>query len=151
MSIKGVKIIQTIVPHTLQENTECALRNNRIKHLINVESIDIMITCKWERMWIYQTRLNMITNTILIYVYSAGSLLKNNKRAMTLTRASFAGTGQFAGHFLGRNKATWEDMYQSMIGELYRQSKWVMIEEKMSRNELLWVHFRVQLAKKSWV
>ena len=65
----------------------------------------------------------MITNTILIYVYSAGSLLKNNKRAMTLTRASFAGTGQFAGHFLGRNKATWEDMYQSMIGELYRQSK----------------------------
>ncbi|XP_071798039.1 sucrase-isomaltase, intestinal-like isoform X1 [Asterias amurensis] len=46
----------------------------------------------------------------------AGSLLKNNKRAMTLTRASFAGTGQFAGHFLGRNKATWEGMYQSMIG-----------------------------------
>ena len=40
----------------------------------------------------------------------------NNKRPMTLTRSSFAGTGQFAGHFLGRNKATWSDMYASMIG-----------------------------------
>ncbi|XP_022093878.1 sucrase-isomaltase, intestinal-like [Acanthaster planci] len=46
----------------------------------------------------------------------AGKLLYKDKRAMTLSRASFAGTGQFAGHFLGRSTATWKDMTRSIIG-----------------------------------
>ncbi|XP_038050076.1 sucrase-isomaltase, intestinal-like [Patiria miniata] len=45
----------------------------------------------------------------------AGSLLYNDKRAMTLTRSSFAGTGKYAGHFLGKNRALWADMFRSVI------------------------------------
>ncbi|XP_019619834.1 PREDICTED: sucrase-isomaltase, intestinal-like [Branchiostoma belcheri] len=41
-----------------------------------------------------------------------------SKRGVVLTRSSFAGTGQFASHWLGDNKAAWEDMAWSIPGIL---------------------------------
>ncbi|XP_066266382.1 sucrase-isomaltase, intestinal-like [Branchiostoma lanceolatum] len=40
------------------------------------------------------------------------------KRGVVVTRSSFSGTGQFASHWLGDNKAAWEDMAWSIPGIL---------------------------------
>ncbi|XP_070183432.1 maltase-glucoamylase-like [Littorina saxatilis] len=40
------------------------------------------------------------------------------ERSMVITRSNFAGSGQYAGHWLGDNHATWDDLHQSIIGML---------------------------------
>ena len=40
------------------------------------------------------------------------------KRSLVITRSSYAGTGHHAGHWLGDNHSTWEDLYRSIAGIL---------------------------------
>ncbi|CAF1350959.1 unnamed protein product [Rotaria sp. Silwood1] len=39
-----------------------------------------------------------------------------NKRSLVLPRSTFVGSGQWAGHWLGDNEATWHEMKRSIIG-----------------------------------
>jgi alpha-glucosidase len=39
-----------------------------------------------------------------------------NKRPFVLSRSTFAGSGQFAAHWTGENRATFSDMYFSIPG-----------------------------------
>jgi alpha-glucosidase (family GH31 glycosyl hydrolase) len=38
------------------------------------------------------------------------------KRSLVLPRSTFVGSGQWAGHWLGDNEATWHEMKRSIIG-----------------------------------
>ncbi|KAI8495115.1 hypothetical protein Bbelb_271010 [Branchiostoma belcheri] len=61
------------------------------------------------------------TNTRNHPPYLPGNAMRSilpSKRGVVLTRSSFAGTGQFASHWLGDNKAAWEDMAWSIPGIL---------------------------------
>lgn len=40
------------------------------------------------------------------------------KRSMVITRSTFTGTGKHAGHWLGDNHSTWDDLYLSIAGLL---------------------------------
>jgi alpha-glucosidase (family GH31 glycosyl hydrolase) len=40
------------------------------------------------------------------------------KRAMIISRSTFATSGTYNGHWLGDNQATWEDLYYSIAGVL---------------------------------
>jgi alpha-glucosidase (family GH31 glycosyl hydrolase) len=44
------------------------------------------------------------------------SILK--KRSFIISRATFSGTGHYAGHWLGDNSATFQDLYRSISGML---------------------------------
>jgi alpha-glucosidase (family GH31 glycosyl hydrolase) len=46
--------------------------------------------------------------------YNALKATISNKRPFVLTRSSFAGTGHFAAHWSGDNRANWEDLYYSI-------------------------------------
>ncbi len=46
--------------------------------------------------------------------FSALKTINKNKRPFVLTRSSYAGTGQFAAHWSGDNRATWDDLYYSI-------------------------------------
>lgn len=39
-----------------------------------------------------------------------------NKRGLVLPRSTFVGSGQWGGHWLGDNEATWHEMKRSLIG-----------------------------------
>ena len=39
-----------------------------------------------------------------------------NKRSLVLPRSTFVGSGQWVGHWLGDNGATWEEMKKSLVG-----------------------------------
>lgn len=39
-----------------------------------------------------------------------------NQRSLVLPRSTFVGSGQWAGHWLGDNEATWHEMKRSIIG-----------------------------------
>jgi alpha-glucosidase (family GH31 glycosyl hydrolase) len=39
-----------------------------------------------------------------------------NKRSLVLPRSTFVGSGQWGGHWLGDNEATWHEMKRSIIG-----------------------------------
>ncbi|KAK6734135.1 hypothetical protein RB195_017734 [Necator americanus] len=39
-----------------------------------------------------------------------------NKRGLVVSRSTFASTGRYAGHWLGDNSATWEDLQSAVIG-----------------------------------
>ncbi|XP_054771377.2 sucrase-isomaltase, intestinal-like [Lytechinus pictus] len=41
--------------------------------------------------------------------------IKPDKRSLVLSRATFPGTGRYAGHALGKNKQGWDEMYQSLV------------------------------------
>ena len=38
------------------------------------------------------------------------------KRSLVISRSTFAGSGKFAGHWLGDNKASWDQLHTSIIG-----------------------------------
>jgi len=38
------------------------------------------------------------------------------KRSLVLPRSTFVGSGQWSGHWLGDNEATWHEMKRSLIG-----------------------------------
>ena len=38
------------------------------------------------------------------------------KRSLVLSRSTFVGSGQWSGHWLGDNEATWHEMKRSLIG-----------------------------------
>lgn len=40
----------------------------------------------------------------------------NGQRSMVLSRSTFAGSGKYAGHWLGDNFSTWNQMAKSIIG-----------------------------------
>ncbi|XP_072180354.1 sucrase-isomaltase, intestinal-like [Diadema setosum] len=44
--------------------------------------------------------------------------VKPNQRSVVLSRSTFSGTGRFAGHALGNQKATWGAMYNSLVATL---------------------------------
>ena len=50
-------------------------------------------------------------------VYSTARQL-TGKRSMVLSRSTFAGSGQYAGHWLGDNQARWAAVGDSIIGML---------------------------------
>ena len=35
---------------------------------------------------------------------------------MVISRSTYSGTGSYAGHWLGDNHSTWEDLYRSIAG-----------------------------------
>ena len=41
------------------------------------------------------------------------------KRSLVITRSSFAGTGQFAGHWSGDIASSWEDMYYTIPRKIF--------------------------------
>ena len=41
-----------------------------------------------------------------------------NKRAVVISRSTFASSGKYGGHWLGDNSAGWNDLQVSIIGEL---------------------------------
>lgn len=41
-----------------------------------------------------------------------------SERSWVITRSNFAGTGKYAGHWLGDNNATWYDLQASIPGML---------------------------------
>eukprot|EP00057_Strongylocentrotus_purpuratus_P010565 XP_011665039.1 PREDICTED: putative maltase-glucoamylase-like protein FLJ16351 [Strongylocentrotus purpuratus] len=41
--------------------------------------------------------------------------VKPDKRSLVLSRSTFPGTGRYAGHALGKNKAGWDEMYRSLV------------------------------------
>lgn len=45
----------------------------------------------------------------------AGEIVWPEVRPMVLSRSTFPGTGRFAGHWLGNNKAEWLDMFHSLV------------------------------------
>ncbi|XP_078695135.1 sucrase-isomaltase, intestinal-like [Branchiostoma floridae x Branchiostoma belcheri] len=55
-------------------------------------------------------------HSMAIATRAAMSRVFPTKRGVIITRSSFPGTGHYAGHWLGSNKAAWEDMAWSIPG-----------------------------------
>ena len=49
---------------------------------------------------------------------SAAAEIYGPNRSWVVTRSNFAGTGQYAGHWLGDNYSTWRDLASSIVGML---------------------------------
>lgn len=54
----------------------------------------------------------------MVDYYRALRQARTGKRGMVITRSTFAGSGKFAGHWLGDNTATWQHLRDSIIGML---------------------------------
>jgi alpha-glucosidase (family GH31 glycosyl hydrolase) len=57
---------------------------------------------------------NMYGHFEAIATYSALQAIMPNKRSFVLSRSSYAGTGKFAAHWSGDNRANWDDLYYSI-------------------------------------
>uniref|UniRef100_F1KPW3 Maltase n=1 Tax=Ascaris suum TaxID=6253 RepID=F1KPW3_ASCSU len=68
------------------------------------------------------TRAGRIYDTKSLYGFyesiatRAGMEAATSKRPLVLTRSSFPSGGRYAGHWLGDNSATWEDLHESVVG-----------------------------------
>ncbi|KAI8515158.1 hypothetical protein Bbelb_077490 [Branchiostoma belcheri] len=65
-------------------------------------------------------------HSMAIATRAAMSRVFPTKRGVIITRSSFPGTGHYAGHWLGSNKAAWEDMAWSIPGPAYDRCKTVV-------------------------
>lgn len=61
---------------------------------------------------------NLYGYSMAIATVEAAKHVFPNKRGFVLTRSTFAGSGKFAGHWLGDNAATWDDLRWSIAGML---------------------------------
>ena len=53
-----------------------------------------------------------------IYTFFRALQKAIEKRPFLISRSTYVGSGQWAGHWLGENRAEWEDMRRSVIGIL---------------------------------
>lgn len=64
---------------------------------------------------IYGTQMMLMT---YLYMEYDNMYKYNNQRSLVISRATYAGAGQYGGHWLGDNKATFEEMRRSISGIL---------------------------------
>lgn len=96
--------------------TNSSLDNSPYTPRVRGSSLYTKTVCPSARQYIsnHYNLHNMYGHFEAIASNNALKAINKNKRPFVLSRSSFAGSGQYAAHWSGDNRANWEDLYYSI-------------------------------------